>query len=117
QFIATIETVIKPPIVVKSIEWVADDKSLNAQGSPKTTAVLALQFPTVPDLETWRAVSKKILTDLKVVLPSFDITFSKLPQRFSETDKMDISFDSAKPAPPPPTTKESSDVVLMIKEL
>jgi hypothetical protein len=114
SFIAMVETVIKPPIVVKSIEWSVDEKS---GPKPRSTAALLLQFPGVPDLDAWRVVSKKIIADLKAVFTRHDIAFSKLPPRFSETEKMDVSFDGGGPAQESRPAAGSSDVLLTIKEL
>jgi hypothetical protein len=118
-FIARVEAVIKTPIVVKSIEWVVDEKGPGGAvlAKPKNTAVLSLQFPDVPDLEAWRLVSKRILAEMKLIFKDYDVSFSRLPQRFSESEKMDINFDSNLPAPKPAAVSASSDVLLTIKEL
>ncbi len=118
-FIARLETVIKPPIIVKNIEWTIEEKGPTgaAYPKPKSLATLSLQFPAVRDLDDWRNVSKQVIADLKVVFKDFDITFSKLPPRFSEGDKLDINFDSSAPAPKPVPGKDSSDVMLTLKEL
>lgn len=118
-FIASVETVIKPPIVVKSVDWSLEERSSAGvvYPKPKTVVTMALQFPGVPDIDAWRVVSKKVMADLKEVFKNYDVSFSKLPPRFLETEKMDISFDSNAPAPKPQPAKESSDVTLTIREL
>lgn len=113
KFIAALETVIKSPIIVRSIEWSIDGNPTK----PKSIATLNLQFPSVPDLDSWRIISKKVLADLKLVFKEYDISFSKLPPRFSETEKLDINFDSSVAPVKPTPSKESSDVTLIIKEL
>lgn len=114
SYIAMLETVIRPPVVVKSIEWSVDEKS---GPKPRSTAALSLQFPGVPDLDTWRVVSRKVIADLKAVFTHHDIVFSKLPPRFSETEKMDVSFDGGGPAQESRPVPGSSDVLLTIREL
>ena len=117
-FIARLESVIKPPIIVRNIEWITEDKGPSGPyPAPKATATLLLQFPAIHDLDEWHAVSKKILGDLKLVFKEYDVSFSKLPPRFSESDKLDITFDSNAIAPKPAPTSDSSDVTLTLKEL
>ena len=120
EFISKIETVIKAPVVVKSIEWAAEEKS--PAGTAKTVtvnkakinAVFTLDFPEVKTIEDWRGVSKKLLADMKEAFKGYDIAFSKVPSKFLETEKMDITFDApAKPAAP----NEHVEVQLTVKEL
>lgn len=119
SFLAVLQTVIKDPIVIRSVEWVSDDKGPGGAPlpAPKMNATIVLQFPSVPDVEAWRLVSKEVLTQLKDVFKGYDVAFTKIPQRFAETDKMDITFDSAAPKPASAAPTGSSDVVLVIKEL
>ena len=115
DFIAKVRGVVTPPIVVKSIDWVIDDgASKGAGGKPKTTATLILEFPQVQTIESWRTVSKKLFDDLKPVFAGFDISFSKVPNKFLETEKIDITFDN--PASSKPSGNENNEVQLTIKE-
>lgn len=121
-FIAQLETVIKDPILVRSMEWTADGTGPGGVPlpAPKINAVIVLQFPDVQDVETWRIVSKKLVTELKDKLKGFDVTFTKIPTKYAETDKMDITFDSAAGGvakAPAATAAGSPDVILQIKEL
>ncbi|NBO18984.1 MAG: hypothetical protein EBV03_07130 [Proteobacteria bacterium] len=119
SFLAVLQTVIKDPITIKSIEWVSDDKGPGGVPlpAPKMNATIVLQFPTVPNVEAWRLVSKEVMTQLKDVFKGYDVNFTKIPQRFAETDKMDITFDSNAAPKQPSAPTGSSDVVLVIKEL
>jgi len=117
DFISKIETVITPPIVIKSYDWMVEDKSVKGatEAKPKTTAVLVLDLPEVPTIEVWRIFSKKLLTDLKDTFKGYDVSFTKVPGKFLEGEKMDITFDA--PAVKAAPTNEVSEVQLTLREL
>lgn len=118
NFIARVETAIKPPVMIKNIDWRIEDKNGTViYPKPKATAVLLLSFPEVHNVLEWRQTSKQILADLKLVFRNYDIAFSKVPQRFTGDDKMDLSFDSNNAVPKSQPVKEDSDVTLTIREL
>jgi hypothetical protein len=85
------------------------------------TVVFALDFPGVENLNSFKLVSKKILADLKDALKGYTISFTKVPPKFSEETKLDISFSgdqsqpASKPAAAPDSAASSSDVELTIK--
>jgi hypothetical protein len=117
-FFARVQRVIKPPIIVKGLEWSVDDKGvgITSAGPPKNVAVYTLEFPGVPDLDAWRVVSKKVLADLKEEFKGYDVAFTKLPGKFSESEKIELNLGiPAAPKPPPSTA--SASVQLTIKEL
>lgn len=113
-FIIKAQTVLKPPIVVKSIDWTLEDKG----GEPpkrKTNAAFILEFPEVYTGNDWRKVSKQVVTDLKAALPGYDVSFAKVPNKFSETEKVDINFDA--PPEQKPEKPQVLQVQLILKEL
>jgi len=119
DFLAKVQKIIKPPILVKSYDWSIEDKGAakGATAGQKTTAVFSLEFAGVGNIEAFKVISQKILTDLKALLPTYDVAFTKLPTRFSETEKMDMIFDEqAAATPATPTADASSEVQLTIKE-
>jgi len=89
-FIAQLAAVLKPPVVVQSVEWSLDDKP----GTPpdnkppsfghKMTTVLTVQLLGVNNADTYKVVSKKILGDLKTAFAGYDIAFTKVPLSFLE---------------------------------
>jgi hypothetical protein len=114
-FVSKIESVIKPPVIVKSIDWVVDDKNnANMLVKPKTIIVMTLEFPAVKTIEVWRGVSKQLLADLKTNLKGYNASFTKIPAKFSETEKIDMTFDTPSDKAPVDTNQE---VQLTIKEL
>ena len=66
-------------------------------------------------METFKALSKKLIDDLKNLLKGYDITFGKLPTKYTEADNLNITFDNAN-APPTPANTETPDVTLTFKE-
>jgi len=115
-FIAKVQTVLKPPIVIKTIDWGVEDKTAsgNALLPAKSTVVFTLQFPGVKDAETFRAVSKRVLADLKEIFKNYDISFTKVPTRYTESDSLSMSFDN--PATATAVNAEAPDVQLTLKE-
>jgi len=115
-FIEKIETVIKPPIIVKSIDWAIDDKvNVDTPSSPKINVVFVLEFPDVKTPEAWRAVSKKFLADIKAAFKGYDASFTKVPAGLSEAEKIDMTFDA--PAAKTPAPDTNREVQLTIREL
>lgn len=119
SFVALLEGVIKEPILVKSIEWTAEDKGANGAPlpKPKNNATIVLDFPTVQDVESWKIVSKEVLTSLKETFKGYDVSFTRVPSKFTETDKVAITFDSAAGPAKPVPNNQPTDVVLLLKEL
>ena len=117
SFLNKVQTILKPPIIIKNMDWALDDKTAagNALLPPKMTVVFTLQFPGVNDVETFKALSKKLIDDLKNLLKGYDITFGKLPTKYTEADNLNITFDNAN-APPTPANTETPDVTLTFKE-
>jgi len=123
DFITKIEQVLKPPIMVKTFDWSLEmggtDKAPAGKtgGGGKTTAVFTLEFAGVANIETFKVVSQKVLTDMKTLLPGYDVSFTKLPTRFSETEKLDMTFGEQQVETNKASTNDqSSDVQLTIKE-
>ncbi len=116
-FINKVQQTLKSPIVIKSFDWSVDDKTAigNALLPPKMVVTILLQFPGVNDAETFKALSKKLLEDLKLQFKTFDIAFSKLPAKYTETDNLNVNFDSAA-AQAAAANKEAPDVTLTFKE-
>lgn len=112
-----VQTVLKPPIVIKNMDWTVDDKTSagNALLPPKVTAIFTLQFPGVNDPETFKALSKKLLDDLKVLLTGYEISFGKLPAKYTEVENININFDNA--AANAAATNDTPDVMLTFKQL
>jgi len=117
SFFSKAQSIIKLPIVVKAIDWAVDDKTAagNALLPPKTTVVFTLQFPGVNDPETFKVISKKVLEDLKASFKGFDVSFGKLPAKYTETENLNLTFDNT--ATPPPVNNDIPDVLLTFKEL
>jgi hypothetical protein len=122
EFISQIEAAIKPPVIIKAMEWAADDKTVVGgvqtvtATKSKMRAVFTLEFPDVRTIEEWRVISKKMLAELKVAFKGYDVSFSKIPSKLLETEKLDITFDApvvTKPTGP----AERVEVQLNIKEL
>ena len=85
EFISKIEQVLKTPILVKSFDWSIDaasgtDKA--GKGNTKTTAVFTLEFAGVANIEAFKVISQKVLSDLKALLPGFDVSFHQTPHPF-----------------------------------
>lgn len=116
-FINKVQTLIKYPIVIKSVDWTVEDKTAagNALLPPKMSVVFNLQFPGVNDPETFRALSKKLLQDLKALMTGFDIAFGKLPAKYTAVENLNINFDNA--AAPAAPANETPDVQLTFREL
>ncbi len=117
SFLNKVQTILKPPIIIKNMDWALDDKTAagNALLPAKMTVVFTLQFPGVNDVETFKALSKKLIDDLKNLLKGYDITFGKLPTKYTEADNLNITFDNAN-TPPTPANTETPDVTLTFKE-
>lgn len=117
-FIAQVETVLKPPMKIKSISWSIDDKSTKnaAEGEFKAVAVFTLTLSNISNAEAFKVASKKILADLKETFKNFDASFTKIPPQFLENEKLDMTFSSSGPAA---RTNENieGEVQLTMKEL
>jgi hypothetical protein len=114
--IGRMEQVLKPPIVVRSIEWSLDEEKTTAAVAapppgmaipgapgvaaapgaplPKMTAVLTLEFPGITTSEAFKAVSQKILADMKSTLQGYDVAYTQVPTGFSENEKLEMTFDN-----------------------
>jgi len=113
-FIAKAGAILKPPIVVKALTWSTEEKQ--AGPTAKMTAVFTLSFPGVGTLEAFKVVSKKVQADLREAFKGYDVTYTKLPPKFSESEKLDLTFNNDQAAPEPANTDNSqSDVELTIK--
>lgn len=117
-FIGKIESVLKPPIVIKSIDWGIEDKTAagNTLFPAKSTVVFTLQFPGVKDAETFRAVSKRVLADLKEQFKNYEISFTRVPELYTESNSLSMSFDNPAAANLAANTPVP-DVQLTFKEL
>jgi len=123
DFIAKAESVIALPVKVKAMEWNVDEKGFMTSPpapagappvKPKLQVVFTLEFPQVTTLEVWRVVSRKFLADMKAVFKGYDISFTRVPSQFTETEKMDLSFDAPAKAP---VANDNNEVQLVMKEL
>jgi hypothetical protein len=117
SFINKVQTILKPPIVIKNMEWLIDDKTLtgNTLLPPKINVIFTLQFPGVNDPETFKALSKKLLEDLKALLKGYEVSFGKLPSKYTEVENININFDNA--ATPAAVNTDTPDVMLTFKQL
>ncbi len=95
-FISKIGAIIKPPIVVKAVSWSVEDKP--AGPIAKMTAVFTLEFPGVGSLDAFKVVSKKVQTDLREAFKGYDVAYTKVPPKFSESEKLDMTFNNNQPA-------------------
>ena len=78
---------------------------------------MTLLFPEVKTIDNWKAVSKKLLVDLKTGLNGFDASFSKVPKKYVEQEKIDMTFDSPDAKQQQPAPEGDPEVQLILKEL
>lgn len=117
EFIAKAGKILKPPIVIRSMEWEIDQKQIATSAQrPKMTAIFTLEFPGVATVEGFRVVSKKVLADLKELFPGYEVAYSKVPTRFSETEKLDMTFNEQEQQKAG-QGEDGSEVQLRIKEM
>jgi len=115
-FIAKVGTIIKRPIEIKTISWTLDEtKGKGNQSAPKMTAVFTMGFPGVTTIDAFKIVSKKVLAELKEAFKGCDVQFTKVPPKWSDSEKLDISFDANQPKPADANNANQSDVELTIK--
>jgi len=55
---------------------------------------ITLNLPEVESLEAFKAASKKLLTNYRTLLRGQTSNFTKVPVKFSESAKIDISLDN-----------------------
>lgn len=111
-FISAIRPVIKPPVVVKRFDWTLD-QSKDGGGTPKTIAVMTLEFKGVTVIEKFRPAAKELKVGLEKVLPGYTVEYTGLPAVFSDADKLDIQLD--KQAIAAAANNNALDVQLTIK--
>jgi len=115
SFINRVQTVLRPPIVIRQIAWSVDDKTGegNALAPHKMTVILYLRFPGVTEPDTFKVLSKQLMASLKGALKEFDIKFTRIPQQYTE-EGLSVTFDKdvliQKKGEPP-------DVVMTFTEL
>lgn len=126
-FIAQFITAIDPPVRIKSIKWtwVGNDTKAaagvpgamagGAQAAPpsKMVAVFVLQFMGVETIPDFKSVSQKALADMKQKLKGYDISYTKIPTKFVENEKLDLTFGAQTAAAS--QDKSAYDVELTIK--
>jgi hypothetical protein len=132
--LSKIQGVLKPATVtVKGIELSYDEPKSNSQATAQFGALagqnlavsggdvpanivasLTLEFPAINTLEAFKPVSTQMLADLRQALPGFDIAFTRLPNIFSEDEKLDMTFGGAKGAAQSGNVNQSLDVVISI---
>lgn len=108
--IAALSNTLKPPVVVKGIEWTLDDKPAQSapaappepgtQGTPKMTAQITMEFPMETNVEAFRNATKSLLNELKTVFKGYDVSYTHMPAGYSENEKMDMAFGNETAAAP-----------------
>jgi hypothetical protein len=117
ELIEKINTVIKSPTTIKSIEWVYEDKNTNkpAAAKPKIKMTLELIVNNVQNADDWKRYSKQLLIEVKAVFKGYEADFTNVPKIFTEGEKLDLNFEEGSNR----TTPNGEDYVvkLVIKEL
>jgi uncharacterized coiled-coil protein SlyX len=95
-FIDRMETVLRPPIAVKGVLWALEDKPAAPPvlNNTKMVGTVTLDFPGVVTPEAFKVVSKKVLEDIKTIFKGYNIAYTKMPSRFLETEKTDMTFSN-----------------------
>lgn len=101
-FIARVEDVVKPPIVVKGISWSLENSN-STTTPPDMQAVLTLEFPGITSVDAFHVISRKILGDVKKTFSDYKVAFTNLPPGYAESDKLEMTFNNT--AVPPPTSR------------
>lgn len=114
-------------VVVKGVEisYSKPDQASSVPGSPlsdaggpaKILASVTLEFPGVTTLESFKPVSEKLIDNLRQALPGFNVGYSRLPNIFSESEKLDMTFGDNKVEDSNLMANQSLDVVLSISGL
>lgn len=103
KLLSRIRPAIIPSVAIKEISWQGlNDTDTPAAGAavsatPKEeTLAVVLRFPEISDTdEAFKAVAKKVLTDVRAAFPDYKVVYTKLPDALSrKSDVGEITFNN-----------------------